>query len=40
MGPVAAIEVLGGFGFREAIEAAEIAAVSQTDAQVAQDASV
>jgi hypothetical protein len=38
--PVPAIEVLGGFGFREAIETAEIAAVGQANSQVAQNASM
>ena len=38
--PVAAIEVLRRLGFRQAIEAAEIAAVGEAHPQVAQDASL
>ena len=40
MRPVAAIEVVRRLGFRQAIEAAEIAAVGEADPQVAQDASL
>jgi hypothetical protein len=39
-GPAAAIKILGGLGFREAVEAAEVAAVGYTDAEVAQDAAM
>src|SRR5262249_13639974 len=34
--PVAAIEILGGLGFRQAIQAAEITAVSQAYPQITQ----
>jgi hypothetical protein len=35
-----AIEILRGFGFRKAIEAAEIAAIRNAHAQVAEDAAM
>src|SRR5579883_2957277 len=37
MGPMAAVKILSGLGFGQAVKAAEIAPVCQTDPQVAQN---
>ena len=38
--PMSAIEIPGGFGFRQAIKAAKVAAIGDTDPQITQDAAV